>query len=283
MHFFLANMLYLSTQVPKFVQSRVKGMADMAEEYLLERSVPQRPPSSRPVIVVQARMSSTRLPGKVMLPLAGVPMVQRLLERLSSLKGNVPVILAISDKPSDTVMVPIAQSLGVRVFFGSEEDVLDRFASAVADVPADAIVRLTADCPLNDPAMVDRALDLFYHLGVDYLSNTLRRTYPRGFDIEIVSRSALMAAAREAKKVREREHVTPFILEHPERFRCACFIAKDDLSSWRLTVDTKDDAALVEKVLSELTGLFTYEMVRAVLLRHREWQRMNAHVQQKQD
>ena len=210
-------------------------------------------------------------------------MVQRLLERLSSLKGNVPIILAISDKPADTVMVPIAQRLGVHVFFGSEEDVLDRFSSAVADVPADAIVRLTADCPLNDPAMVDRALDLFYHLGVDYLSNTLRRTYPRGFDIEIVSRPALMAAAQEAKKVREREHVTPFILEHPERFRHACFIAKDDLSSWRLTVDTKDDAALVERVLSELTGLFTYEMVRAVLLRHGEWQRMNAHVQQKQD
>jgi spore coat polysaccharide biosynthesis protein SpsF len=255
----------------------------MAEEYLLERSVPHRPSSSRPVILVQARMGSTRLPGKVMLPLAGVPMVQRLLERLSSLKSNVPVILAIPDKPADFVLVPVAQRLGVRVFSGSEEDVLDRFASAVAHDQVDAIVRLTADCPLIDPAMVDRALDLFYHLQVDYLSNTLHRTYPRGFDIEIVSRAAFMSAAREAKELRDREHVTPFILEHPERFTCACFIAKDDLSSWRLTVDTKDDVALVERVLSELTGPFSYEMVREVLLRHPEWQCMNAHVKQKQD
>ena len=255
----------------------------MAEEYPLERSVPRRPPSSRPVIVVQARMGSTRLPGKVMLPLAGVPMVQRLLERLSPLKGKVPLILAVSDKPADTAMVPIAQRLGASVFFGSEEDVVNRFASAVANVQADAIVRITADCPLSDPGLVNRALDLFYHLGVDYLSNTLHRTYPRGFDIEIVSRDALMSAAKEAKEPREREHVTPFIIEHPERFRSACFIAKDDLSTWRLTVDTMDDVVLVERVLSELTGLFTYEMVRDVLLRHPEWQRINAHVKQKQD
>jgi spore coat polysaccharide biosynthesis protein SpsF len=253
----------------------------MAEEYVLRTPVPQRPPSSPSVIVVQARMGSTRLPGKVMLSLAGVPMVQRLLERLSSLKE--PVILAISNQPADQAMVPIARQFGATVFVGSENDVLDRFASAVASLPVKAIVRLTADCPLIDPGMVDSALDLFFHLHVDYLSNTLHRTYPRGFDIEIVSKEALVSAARDAKTPREREHVTPFILEHPERFRCACFVSSDDLSSWRLTVDTKEDAALIERILSELTEPFSYEMVREVLLRHPEWKHLNAHVKQKTD
>ena len=248
-------------------------------EYLLEKTVPRRPSFFRSVIVVQARMGSTRLPGKVLLPLNGVPMVQRLLERLSSLA--VPMILATTEQPSDSVMTPIAQQFGATLFRGSEEDVLDRFAKAAAGTPADAIVRITADCPLTDPAMVDRALDLFYQLRGDYLSNTLHRTYPRGFDIEVVSRTALMTAAREAKEPIDREHVTPYIYGHLERFACAGFVSSEDLHSWRLTVDTKDDAMLVEKVLSEVTGLFRYEDVREVLRRHPEWRNINSHVKQK--
>ena len=254
----------------------------MASEYVLGETVPRRPPSSRPVIVVQARMGSTRLPGKVMLPLKGVPMVQRLLERLSSLK-NVPVVLATTELPADDCLGPIAQRSGVRLFRGSEEDVLGRFASAITGMSVDAIVRVTGDCPLTDPVMIDQALDLFYHLRVDYLSNTVHRTYPRGFDIEIISRTALMSAAEKARSRPEREHVTPFIYGRPKGFACVSFVAKDDMSSWRLTVDTKDDAELVERVLSELTGLFRYEDVREVLLRHPEWQQINAHVKQKQD
>ena len=249
-------------------------------EYQLGTTVPKRPASSRSVIVVQARMSSTRLPGKVLLPLQGTPMVQHLLERLSTLA--VPVILATSGQPADSVLVPVAKRAGAALFRGSEEDVLGRFAQAVAATPADAIVRITADCPLTDPAMIDQALDLFYFLGVDYLSNALHRTYPRGFDVEVVSRTVLMTADREAKEPSDREHVTPYIYRRSERFTCANFVSNEDLHSWRLTVDTKDDAALVEKVLSELKGLFGYEEVRDVLLRHPEWQKINAHVKQKQ-
>lgn len=172
----------------------------MTKEFSLTDPIPRRPISSRPVVIVQARMRSTRLPGKVLRPLQGIPMVQRLLERLSSLGKTVPVILATTKHSTDSILAALAHRRGVRVFRGSEEDVLDRFASAIAGVPADAIVRLTADCPLIDPTMVDRALDLFYHLKVDYLSNTLHRTYPRGFDIEIISRTALECADREAKR-----------------------------------------------------------------------------------
>ena len=253
----------------------------MAKEYILTDSIPRRPVSSRPVIVVQARMASTRLPGKVLRPLQGIPMVQRLLERLSSLGEAVPVILATTKHSTDSVLAALAHRCGVRVFRGSEEDVLGRFASAIADVPADAVVRLTADCPLIDSAMVDRALDLFYHLNVDYLSNTLHRTYPRGFDIEIISRTALLCADKEAQENKDREHVTPFIYEHPERFSCACFITEDDMSSWRLTVDTKDDEKLVDKVFLCATGPFRYEEIRTVLREHPQWQHINAHVKQK--
>ncbi len=255
----------------------------MDNEYQLGSFVPRRPDSARPVIIIQARMNSTRLPGKVLLPLCGVPMVQGMLRRLSVLKERVPIILAISTHPNDTILMDVAATTGVAVIRGSEEDVLDRYVKAVASTSADTVVRLTADCPLSDPEMVDQALDLFYHLHVEYLSNSLRRTYPRGFDIEIMSRTALESAAREAVLHREREHVTPFIRNHPERFSQACFVSPEDFSSWRLTVDTKEDAEIVQHVLSKLGGSFTFETVKHVLEAHEEWRQINAHVQQKQD
>jgi spore coat polysaccharide biosynthesis protein SpsF len=130
--------------------------------------------------------------------------------------------------------------------------------------------------------MVDKALDLFYHMRPDYLSNTLRRTYPRGFDIEIFSRKALEIAAKESQLPRDREHVTTYIITHPERFILANFALAEDFSAWRLTVDTQHDFALVERVISNLGKVVSYETVKNLLLCHPEWQKMNAHVKQKQ-
>jgi spore coat polysaccharide biosynthesis protein SpsF len=255
----------------------------MEEEYTLTSTIPRRPASARPVVIIQARMGSTRLPGKVMLPMNGVPMLQGMLERLLCLQPHVPLLLATTTSPDDAVLAQVGERMGVLVFRGSEDDVLDRFAKAVATTPADTVVRLTADCPLTDPLMIDKALDLFYHVRPDYLSNTLRRTYPRGFDIEIFSREALEIASREAIHPREREHVTPYILTHSERFVLANFASAQDYSSWRLTVDTKEDFVLVERVLSALGKQGSFEMVTNLLDRHPEWQKMNAHVKQKQE
>ncbi len=252
------------------------------EEYSLAIPIPPRPSSARPVVIIQARMGSTRLPGKVMMPLNGVPMLQGMLKRLLVLQPRVPLILATTTQLRDQTLVDVAQKKGVAVFQGSEEDVLGRFAKAVATTSADAVVRLTGDCPLIDPTLIDAALDLFYHVPSEYLSNTLHRTYPRGFDIEIFSRSALERADQEAALPKEREHVTTYLISHPEKFSLANFALEEDLSAWRLTVDTEDDAALVALVLSHLGGSVSFERVRLLLRRHPEWRQMNAHVQQKQ-
>ena len=252
------------------------------EEYSLDSAIPRRPPSARPMVVVQARMGSTRLPGKVMMPMNGKPMLEGMVERLCSLQPSVPVLLVTSTRPENIPLVNMALRLGAQVFQGSEDDVLDRCAQAVAATPADTIVRCTGDCPLTDPLMIDKALDLFYHVHPDYLSNTLRRTYPRGFDIEIFSRKALELSARTTTLQRDREHVTPYIITHPAQFRCANFALHDDLSAWRLTVDTRDDFLLVERILSNLGPSFSFEEVKILLQRHPEWQILNAHVQQKQ-
>lgn len=251
------------------------------KEYFLDPSIPRRSSSARPVIIVQARMGSTRLPGKVLLPMNGIPMLQGMLTRLSSLQRSTPILLATTSLPQDTPLVELGLRCAVEVFRGSEEDVLDRFAKAVATTDADTVVRLSGDCPLTDPHMVDSALDLFYHLSPDFLSNTLHRTYPRGFDIEIFTRTALETAAKEATLHAEREHVTPFIISHPDRFSCVNFAFPEDLSAWRLTVDTKEDFILVERFLSHLTERFSFEEVRRLLQQHPDWQRLNAHVKQK--
>lgn len=228
-------------------------------------------------------MGSTRLPGKVMMLINGLPMLQGMLERLHQALPTSALLLATSTHPRDELLATMAESLGIRVFRGSEEDVLDRFASAVAHTSADVVVRLTGDCPLIDPTMVDRALDLFYHVLPDYLSNTLRRTYPRGLDIEIFSRKALEIAAREAVMPKDREHVTTYITAHPEKFFLANFALPEDLSAWRLTVDTEEDAALVRRVAADLKSSCSFNQLQQVLHLHPEWQAINAHVRQKQE
>lgn len=242
-------------------------------EYMLDDRIPHRPAHVQPLIIVQARMESTRLPGKVMLPLEGLPLLEGLLKRLFLVR--VPVVLATSTSSKDERLVKIARRLDVPSFQGSEEDVLDRFYRATKERHVDAVVRITADCPLTDPHMVDRALDCFYHYQVDYLSNTLRRTFPKGFDIEIFRASVLEECALKASTPYEREHVTPYIVGHPERFRLANFASPDNFSAWRLTVDTHADYDLVALVMSNVHGETSFESVKRVLLQHPDWQGKN--------
>jgi spore coat polysaccharide biosynthesis protein SpsF len=203
--------------------------------------------------VVQARMSSTRLPGKVMRPLLGEPMIARQLARLARCREIDRLVVATSDRPDDDVLAAEVARLGVAVHRGSLDDVLGRFAGALKGFgPAEAIVRLTADCPLADPQVIDACIRLQRETGADYASNALKRTYPRGLDVEVIRAGALAEAAAEAADLYEREHVTPFIYRRPERYRLADLTGPADLSRLRWTVDTPADFAFVEDVYARL-------------------------------
>ena len=203
-------------------------------------------------VVVQARTGSSRLPGKVLRPLAGRPMLALMLERLAPVHAR-SLVVATSDLDRDDPVADLCASLDVPCVRGSESDVLGRVALAAHAFPSAHVVRLTADCPLADPALVDDVVATHVASRADYTSNTLLRTYPDGLDVEVLTTGALAAAARDAVDVAEREHVTPFVVRRPERFVLAAHVGVHDLEDERWTVDTAEDFAFVEDVLAGLS------------------------------
>lgn len=201
--------------------------------------------------VVQARAGSTRLPGKVLQPLAGRPLLAFMLARLEGLPVDV-LVVATSTHPRDDEVAKVAADAGVAVVRGSESDVLARFVDALDAYPADTVVRLTADCPLADPALVGQVLALHAQSGADYTSNTLVRTYPDGLDVEVISAVALKAAADEATDPPEREHVTPFVYRRPERFKLVSELGPELLGGERWTVDTFEDLERIRSIVAKL-------------------------------
>ena len=204
----------------------------------IRRRRDRRPVST--LVVVQARAGSTRLPGKVLMPVGGRPMLAFMLARLESVRCD-DLVVATSTDGRDDAVAEVAAAAGVSVVRGSESDVLARFVAALDAHPADVVVRLTADCPLIDPAVVNEAIAVRAATGADYASNTLVRTYPDGLDVEVLTADALRAAAAEAVDPVEREHVTPFVYRRPERFRLAAVVGPEPLGDLRWTVDTADD------------------------------------------
>lgn len=239
----------------------------------------------RTVLIVQARMGSTRLPGKVMLPLGGAPMLQRLLERMAEVHAADEVVVAISWAQGDDVLAQFCTSWGVRCFRGSEADVLARYEGAARETSADLVIRVTADCPLLDPILVDRMVDFHRSGGFDFSSNMLPPTWPYGMAVEVMSGSALIEAASEARDPSEREHVTPFIYRRPERYKVGNLPAATDLSGHRWTVDVPEDYELVRLLFEEVQPLhpgFTIEQLVEVSERHPDWREINAAIQQNQ-
>jgi len=207
------------------------------------------------IAIIQARMTSSRLPGKVMADLAGKPLLVRMIERVWRSKRLSGVIVATTANTADDPVALCAEKLGVRVFRGDEADVLGRMQAAATLVTADPIVRLTADCPMADPAVIDAALALFAETGSDYVSNCNRRTFPDGFDVEVFSAAVLARADREARHPQLREHVTPYLRGNRPDLGCGDFRRTDligpaDFGHLRFTVDTAAD-------LSFVSGLFT--------------------------
>ncbi len=211
--------------------------------------------SLRIIAVVQARLGSTRLPRKALADIAGRPMLAHVLARAALVPGVDQVVLATTESPEDDALVEVARATGIACVRGSVDDVLDRFRAALAAHPADAIVRITADCPLLDPAVSGLVVDAFRRAGdLDYASNVHPPTYPDGLDTEVIAAPALEVAWREARRPSDREHVTPFIWRQPDRFRLANVAAPEDRSALRFTVDDERDLAFVRETYRALTG-----------------------------
>ena len=196
-------------------------------------------------------MGSTRLPGKVLADLGGRPVLGLVLARLARAHLD-QVVVATSDRPGDDAVAALAAEAGVPVVRGPEHDVLGRFVLAVDRHPADDVVRITADCPLVDPVVVDSTLGVHRRWDADYTSNSLERTFPDGLDVEVVRSEALRAAAADAVAGDEREHVTPFFHRHPTRFRLASLEADEQLGHERWTLDTAEDLARLRAIVALL-------------------------------
>jgi spore coat polysaccharide biosynthesis protein SpsF len=236
-------------------------------------------------VMIQARMGSTRLPGKVLADLAGEPMLARVVVRASRSGTASRLVVVTSTSAGDDVIETICAQRGWACFRGSEEDVLDRYRQAAVHFSADVIVRITADCPLIDPEIIDRVLEEFLREGtIDYASNVLApRTFPRGLDVEVIGRSALERAWREDSSPASREHVTPYLYRHPEMFRLRRVANDEDLSSQRWTVDTAEDMTLAGQIYTAMGhDSFSWRDVVGLLRRHPEWLDINRHVKQKE-
>ena len=214
-------------------------------------------------------MGSSRLAGKVLMELGGQPMLGLLLARLQR-NPMLHVVVATSDLELDDPIAEFVASRHVDVVRGSERGVLSRFGVAVDRFPCDEVVRITADCPLSDPGIVSDVIAQRRARHADYCSNTLLRTYPDGLDVEVMTSEALHAAIAEATDPAEREHVTPYLYRHPERYRLAQHLGRDRLGDERWTVDTADDIDALRAVVNRLDDPIsaTWPEVLSVAGRH---------------
>jgi len=206
----------------------------------------------RILAILQARVSSTRLPNKVLADIGGAPMIARQVERILLSRMIDGLVLATSDDPSDDRLAEIATGLGVPVHRGSLNDVLDRFAGAVRKAGPQHIVRLTGDCPLIDPDVIDAIAAHHLVCRADVTSNAYEPTFPDGLDVEVIRADALLKADKEAKLNFEREHVTPYLYDPKQHFRVVHYRAPIDLSGLRWTVDEPDDLVFVRSVFDAL-------------------------------
>lgn len=237
------------------------------------------------VAIIQARVGSSRLPGKVLAEIADAPMLEHVLNRSARIEGVEEVVLATTDRPDDDPLVDLCGSLDFGVHRGHPTDVLDRYYHAARSVEADVVVRITGDCPLLDPLVSEETLEAFLNSEppLDFAANRLpdHRTYPIGLDTEVCSMSSLSAAWNEAKEPHQREHVMPYLYENPGRFRTKVLDAPGDWGDLRWTVDTQDDLEFVRAVFKAFAPrrTFNWREVLALLERKPELAEINRDVQ----
>jgi spore coat polysaccharide biosynthesis protein SpsF len=211
----------------------------------------------RVVGIVQARMGSSRLPGKVLRPVLGAPLLARMLERVRAASALDDVVVATTSLAQDQPIVALCRGLGLPVYAGHPTDLLDRHLQAGRAAGADAVAKIPSDCPLIDPRVIDRVVVRFRELApsIDYVGNLHPATYPDGNDVEVLPLPVLELAAREAQRPHEREHTTPFVWDQPQRFRLdnvAWETGLDYSMSHRFTIDYVEDYAFVQAVFEAL-------------------------------
>lgn len=236
----------------------------------------------RIVAIIQARMLSSRLPGKIMLPLEGRPLLQYQVERLRESRHINELCVATVDSIDCDPIAKLCDEIGTHVVRGDENDVLSRFIKCADELKPDYIVRVTSDCPLIDPALVDKVINEYFDGGWDFCAPDIPNSLPRGVDFEVFSADLLYQADREATEKFQREHVAPFIYQQTDRFKCH-WPKGGRGESYRFCVDTPEDYYLVVKLAAALRDdeTFGWEDVVDVLDAHPDWVAINAQVTQK--
>ena len=239
----------------------------------------------RTVCTVEARMTSSRLPGKVLLEAAGKPLLEHMVERLRRVRALDEIVIATTEEASSEPIAELADRLGIGCFRGSEEDVLARVLGAAQAHAADLIVETTGDCPLIDPGVIETVIARFNDGGVDYCSNTLERTYPRGMDVQAFPAAVLAEVATLTDDPADREHVSLYIYEHPERYRLRSVVFdRPETAEQRLTVDTPEDYALIKAIFEELyprDPAFDLDAILALLDARPDLAALNREIRQK--
>ena len=235
------------------------------------------------VAIIQARMGSTRLPGKVLKDLVGKPVLERVVERVQKFKLIDELVVATSSAGEDDAIAQFCQQKKIGCVRGSEHDVLSRFCVAARVTSADICVRITADCPLIDAGVSDEIIAAYKNSKpmVDYASNKIPQSFPRGLDTEVFSRKALEITHERATQIYERTHVTIYIYEHPEQFRLLSIRSDVDRAHWRWTLDTPEDLAFVRAVYERLGENFSWRDIVLLVENEMSIGRINAHIPQK--
>jgi len=241
----------------------------------------------RIVCFVEARFRSTRLPGKVLKPILKKPMLELMIERLKRARTIDDIVIATTDQTSDDGIAELAKRLEIGVFRGSEEDVLARVLGAARAYNADVIVETTGDCPLHDPAIIDKVVADFRLGGADFVSNVLKYTTPRGTDVRVFTTDALDEINHSSSDPADHEHVSLHFWEHPEKYtlRNVQTNFPPEVADLRLTVDTLDDFELVRQVYEELypdNPEFTLTDILSLFARRPELPLINQNIQQKE-
>lgn len=238
------------------------------------------------VAIIQARMTSTRLPGKVLKKVLDKTLLEYQLERVASSQFIDEIVVATTVNETDDPIVALCNQQGYSVYRGSEEDVLSRYYEAAIEFKANVIVRLTSDCPLIDPVIIDQVVQLHFEgtSGIEYTANTIERGFPRGLDTEVFAFEALQRAYENAKTKSEREHVTAYFYTNQEKFKLGSFESVDNLAYHRWTVDTEEDFTLIKRIIETLypnTPAFNMQDVLNLLEENPTWPAINAHIEQK--
>lgn len=233
--------------------------------------------------IIQARMGSTRLPGKALRDIAGETMLARVVSRVRRTSLLDQIIIATTTELADSAIVAECERLGVACFQGSEADVLDRYYQAALAFDVDTVVRITSDCPLIEPVIIDQVITTFYETEADYASNSLSRTFPRGLDTEVFKNSVLKQNWQAATELYQRSHVTPYIYQNPDLFRLVEVTSNTDYSQHRWTVDTLADWQLVEAIYAHFAPQtdFDWQDILHLLQQQPHLQTINVDIEQK--